>query len=56
LEIRNLPQVLGPTFAAVFGSAAKAAAIWFVAFNMFHGTLQLFACAARTLAQLTEDA
>src|SRR6202008_2093436 len=46
---------LGPTFAPVFGSAAKAAAIWFMMFNMFSGTLQPLAGAARTLAQLSED-
>ena len=37
---KDLMLVLGPTFAPVFGSFAKAAAIWFMMFNMFHGTLQ----------------
>jgi signal transduction histidine kinase/amino acid permease len=51
----DLAQVLGPTFAPVFGSAAKAAAIWFMVFNMFHGTLQPLAGASRTLSQLADD-
>ena len=46
---------LGPTFAPLLGGAAKAAAIWFMVFNMFHGTLQPLAGAARTLSQLAED-
>ena len=52
---KDLIQVLGPTFAPVFGSLAKAAAIWFMMFNMFHGTLQPLAGAARTLSQLADD-
>jgi signal transduction histidine kinase len=48
-------MVLGPTFAPLFGNAAKAAAIWFMMLAMFHGTLQPLAGAARTLAQLSED-
>ena len=52
---QDLAQVLGPTFAPVFGSAAKAAAIWFMMFNMFHGTLQPLAGASRTLSQLADD-
>src|ERR1700683_3252314 len=36
----DLATVLGPTFAPVFGSFGKAAVIWFIIFNMFHGTLQ----------------
>ena len=52
---RDLAVVLGPTFAPLLGSAGKAAAIWFIIFNMFHGTLQPLAGAARTLAQLSED-
>ena len=51
----DLMLVLGPTFAPVFGSFAKAAAIWFMMLNMFHGTLQPLAGAARTLSQLAED-
>jgi len=51
----DLTQILGPTFAPVFGSAAKAAAVWFVCFNMFHGTLQPLAGASRTMSQLAED-
>src|SRR5204863_4659618 len=37
---KDLMLVLGPTFAPIFGSVAKAAAIWFMMLNMFHGTLQ----------------
>ncbi|HYL19584.1 MAG TPA: amino acid permease, partial [Burkholderiales bacterium] len=51
----ELMLVLGPTFAPVFGSLAKSAAIWFMMFNMFHGTLQPLAGAARTVSQLAED-
>jgi len=51
----DLAQTLGPTFAPLFGSAAKAAAIWFMMLNMFHGTIQPLAGASRTLAQLAED-
>jgi signal transduction histidine kinase/amino acid transporter len=51
----NLAAVLGPTFAPVFGSLAKAAAVGFVAFNMFCGTLQPLSGASRTLSQLSED-
>src|SRR6266704_5764235 len=50
-----LTQVLGPTFAPVFGSTARAAAIGFMMLNMFHGTLQPLAGASRTLMQLAED-
>src|SRR4051812_39317900 len=52
---KDLMLVLGPTFAPVFGSFAKAAAIWFLMLNMFHGTLQPLAGAARTISQLAED-
>jgi len=52
---RDLMLVLGPTFAPLFGSFAKAAAIWFMMFNMLHGTLQPLAGAARTLSQLADD-
>ncbi|MDQ1490530.1 MAG: hypothetical protein QOJ23_3044, partial [Actinomycetota bacterium] len=54
-EANVLAHVLGPTFAPVFGSAAKAAAIWFMVLNMFHGTLTPLTGAARTLSQLSED-
>ena len=50
-----LAHVLGPTFAPVFGSAAKAATIWFMVLNMFHGTLTPVTGVARTLSQLSED-
>ena len=51
----DLAQVLGPTFAPLFGSTARAAAIGFMMLNMFHGTLQPLAGASRTLMQLAED-
>ena len=52
---RELALELGPTFAPLLGGAAKATAIWFMIFNMLHGTLAPLAGAARTLAQLAED-
>ena len=30
--------MLGPTFAPLLGSSGKAAAVWFIMLNMFHGT------------------
>jgi len=51
----ELSKTLGPTFAPLFGGLAQSAAIWFMVFNMFHGTLQPLAGAARTLMQLAED-
>jgi signal transduction histidine kinase/DNA-binding NarL/FixJ family response regulator/HPt (histidine-containing phosphotransfer) domain-containing protein len=51
----DLALVLGPVFAPVFGSAAKGAAIGFMMFNMFHGTIQPLAGAARTMSQLADD-
>ena len=51
----DLGQALGPTFAPVFGALGKSAAIWFMMFNMFHGTMQPLAGAARTLSQIAED-
>ena len=51
----DLGQVLGPTFEPLFGGLAKSAAIWFMMFNMFHGTMQPLAGASRTLSQLSED-
>ncbi|HLH12626.1 MAG TPA: EAL domain-containing protein [Methylovirgula sp.] len=51
----DLLQALGPTFAPLFGAGGKAAAIGFMMFNMFHGTLQPLAGAARTLSQISED-
>src|SRR5262249_58918819 len=52
---KELTLVLGPTFAPFFGSFGKAAAIWFIVLNMFHGTMQPLAGAARTLSQMCED-
>jgi diguanylate cyclase (GGDEF)-like protein len=51
----DLASVLGPTFAPLLGSLGKAAAIWFIMLNMFHGTLQPLAGAARTMSQLADD-
>ncbi len=51
----QLASVLGPTFAPLFGALAKSAAIWFMVLNMFHGTVQPLAGAARTLSQLADD-
>jgi signal transduction histidine kinase/ActR/RegA family two-component response regulator len=51
----ELSRTLGPTFAPLFGGLAQTAAIWFMVFNMFHGTLQPLAGASRTLMQLAED-
>jgi diguanylate cyclase (GGDEF)-like protein len=51
----NLTHALGPTFAPIMAGAAGSAAVWFMVFNMFHGTLQPLAGAARTLMQLAED-
>ena len=52
---KELALELGPTFAPLLGGAAKATAIWFMIFNMLHGTIAPLAGAARTLAQLSED-
>ena len=52
---KELALELGPTFAPLLGGAAKAAAIWFMIFNMLHGAIAPLAGASRTLAQLAED-
>jgi amino acid transporter/nitrogen-specific signal transduction histidine kinase len=52
---KELALVLGPTFAPLLGGAAKGAAIWFMIFNMLHGTIAPLAGASRTLFQLAED-
>jgi diguanylate cyclase (GGDEF)-like protein len=52
---KDLTDMLGPTFAPLFGGMAKAAAVWFMVLNMFHGTLTPVTGAARTLSQLSED-
>jgi len=52
---RDLALELGPTFAPLLGGAAKGAAVWFMIFNMLHGTIAPLAGAARTLSQLAED-
>ena len=51
----ELMTTLGPTFAPLLAGGAKAAAIWFLIANMFMGTMQPLAGAARTLSQLSED-
>jgi diguanylate cyclase (GGDEF)-like protein len=51
----NLVNGLGPTFAPLFGAAAKSVALWFIVSNMLHGTLQPLAGASRTLSQLADD-
>jgi diguanylate cyclase (GGDEF)-like protein len=51
----DLATILGPTFAPLLGNLGKAAAIWFIMLNMFHGTLQPLAGAARTMSQLADD-
>jgi signal transduction histidine kinase/CheY-like chemotaxis protein/L-asparagine transporter-like permease len=51
----DLGKVLGPVFAPILGSSAKAAAVGFMMLNMFQGTMQPLAGASRTLWQLAED-
>jgi diguanylate cyclase (GGDEF)-like protein len=51
----DLAKDLGPTFAPLVGAAGKSFAIWFMVLNMFHGTVQPLAGAARTLSQCAED-
>ena len=51
----RLASSLGPTFAPLFGGAAKSVAIWFMVLNMFHGTVQPLAGASRTVSQLADD-
>jgi PAS domain S-box-containing protein len=52
---KDLAQVLGPTFAPVFGASAKAVAVWFMLLNLFLGGLQPLSGAPRTLSQISED-
>lgn len=52
---RELSGVLGPTFAPIFGNAAKAAALWFILLNLLLGSLQPLAGAPRALSQLADD-
>lgn len=47
--------VLAPSFAPLFGHLGRAAALGFIMFSMFHGTLAPLAGASRTLSQLSED-
>ncbi|HEY4187223.1 MAG TPA: amino acid permease [Polyangia bacterium] len=51
----DLAASLGPTYAPLLGAAGKSAAIGFMMFNMFHGTLAPLTGVARTLSQLSED-
>jgi signal transduction histidine kinase/ActR/RegA family two-component response regulator len=52
---KDLALVLGPTFAPLFGTAAKAAALWFMLLNLFLCSLQPLAGAPRTLSQIADD-
>jgi signal transduction histidine kinase/amino acid transporter len=52
---KELAVSLGPTFAPWLGAAGKSAAVGFMTFNMFHGTLAPLTGVARTLSQLSED-
>ncbi|HEY9193637.1 MAG TPA: amino acid permease [Methyloversatilis sp.] len=52
---KDLAQVLGPTFAPLFGAAAKAAAVWFMLVNLFLCSLQPLCGAPRTLSQIADD-
>jgi len=52
---KDLIDQLGPTFAPLFGGLARSVAIWFMMFNMFHGTMAPTAGACRTLSQLADD-
>ena len=52
---KELALELGPTFAPLLSGAAKGTAIWFMIFNMLHGTIAPLAGASRTLMQLAED-
>ncbi len=51
----DLAKDLGPTFSPLVGAAGKSFAVWFMVLNMFHGTVQPLAGAARTLSQCAED-
>ncbi len=51
----DLSSELGPTFAPLFGAAAKGVAAWFIIFNMFHGILAPLAGPPRVLSQLADD-
>jgi signal transduction histidine kinase/L-asparagine transporter-like permease len=54
-ETPELVKVLGPTFVPILGSLGRAAAVWFILFNLLNATLQPLAGASRTLSQLAED-
>jgi amino acid transporter/HAMP domain-containing protein len=51
----DLASSLAPTYAPLLGALGKSAAIGFMMFNMFHGTLAPLTGVARTLSQLSED-
>jgi diguanylate cyclase (GGDEF)-like protein len=51
----DLRRTMGPTFLPLVGGAARAAVVGFLVLNMFCGTLQPLAGAARTLSQLSDD-
>ncbi|MEI6714510.1 MAG: amino acid permease [Verrucomicrobiota bacterium] len=52
---KDLAQVLGPTFAPLFGTGAKAVAVWFMLLNLFLCSLQPLCGAPRTLSQIADD-
>ena len=52
---QNLSEVLGPTFAPLFGNAAKSVALWFIIFNLLLCSIQPLAGAPRTLSQIADD-
>lgn len=51
----DLSEALGPTFAPIFGNAAKAVALWFILLNLLLCSLQPLAGAPRALSQLADD-
>lgn len=52
---KDLAQELGPTYAPLLGGMGRFAAMWFMMFNMFHGTMAPTAGVCRTLSQLADD-
>lgn len=52
---KDLAQELGPVFAPLLGGLGRAAAMAFMVFNMFHGTMAPTAGVCRTLSQLADD-
>jgi diguanylate cyclase (GGDEF)-like protein/PAS domain S-box-containing protein len=52
---QDLSEGLGPTFAPLFGNAAKSVALWFIILNLLLCSLQPLAGAPRTLSQIADD-